>query len=138
MDLIPSCTQALIESFLQYRASRHKEDITNTEDYLTYGSCLSDGLVDFNTKRIALLGLTAMIQVLAQMKNLRRGPDTQGTLKKINIDQIYEGYANFMAPGRMGKIRSAVEEKADSQAPKGFRWGYLETSDRDVPYRRVG
>ena len=55
-----------------------------------------------------------MIKVLAQMKNLRRGHDTQGTLKKINIDQTYEGYANFMAPDRMEKIRSAVE-KADSQ-----------------------
>ena len=57
-----------------------------------------------------------MIKVLAQMKNLRRGHDTQGTLKKINIDQTFEGYANFMAPDRMEKIRSAVEEKADPQA----------------------
>ena len=65
---------------------------------------------------MAVLGLTAMIKVLAQMKNLRRGHDTQGTLKKINIDQTYEGYANFMAPGRMEKIRCAVEERADSQA----------------------
>ena len=35
-----------------------------------------------------------MIKVLAQMKHLRRGHDTQGRLKKINIDQTYEGYAN--------------------------------------------
>ena len=71
--------------------------------------------MNFNAKETAILGLTAMIKVLAQMKNLRRGHDTQGRLKKINIDQTYEGYANFMAPDRMEKIRWEVE-KANSKA----------------------
>ena len=71
--------------------------------------------MNFNAKETAVLGLTAMIKVLAQMKNLRRGHDTQGRLKKIDIDQTYEGYANFMAPARMEKIRCEVE-KANSKA----------------------
>ena len=69
----------------------------------------------FNAKETVILGLTAMIKVLAQMKNLRRGHDTQGRLKKINIDQTYGGYANFMAPDRMEKIRCEVKE-ANSKA----------------------
>lgn len=100
---------------MQYRASRHKEDFNSADDYLTYGSSLSEGPVDFNAKETAILSLTAMIKVLAQMKNLRRGHDTQGKLKKINIDQTYEGYANFMAPDRMERIRCEVE-KANSKA----------------------
>lgn len=51
-----------------------------------------------------------MIKVLAQMKHLRPGHDTQGRLKKINIDQRCEGDANFMAPDCMEKIRCQVEE----------------------------
>lgn len=51
-----------------------------------------------------------MIKVLAQMKNLRPGHDTQGRLKKVNIDQTYEGDANFMAPDRLEEIRCQVEE----------------------------
>ncbi|KAL9069626.1 MAG: hypothetical protein Q9161_005425 [Pseudevernia consocians] len=87
------------------------------EDYLTCGSSLSEGLVDFKAKEIAVLGLTAMIKVLAQVNNLRRGHDTQGKLKKINIDQTYEGDANSMAPEGMEKIRCMVE-KANSKAGK--------------------
>lgn len=56
-----------------------------------------------------------MIKVLAQMRNFRRGHDTQGKLKKINIGQTYECYAHFMAPDRMEKTRCEVE-KANSQA----------------------
>ena len=60
----------------------------------------------FNPKDIALHGLTAMVKVMAQMKNLRRAHTSQGHVKKIEIDQTYEGYANFMAPGRMQMIAS--------------------------------
>ena len=51
-----------------------------------------------------------MIKVFAQMKNLRRGHDTQGKLKKINIDATAEGYANFMAPLRIVEIHDKVQE----------------------------
>lgn len=50
-----------------------------------------------------------MIKVLAQMKNLRRGHDTQGKLKHIRIPSSYETYATFMAPGRMDQIQADVE-----------------------------
>lgn len=67
-----------------------------------------------------------MIKVLAQMKNLRRGHDSQGRLKKINLDSSYEGYANFMAPGRMREIERKVEKAASDpshkdEAPEVFR-----------------
>ncbi|KAL8990819.1 MAG: hypothetical protein Q9169_008029 [Polycauliona sp. 2 TL-2023] len=77
--------------------------------HLNYISSLSAGLVHFNPKDIALHGLTAMIKCAAQMKNLRRGHTSQGEIKKISIDQTYEGYANFMAPGRMQMIASDVK-----------------------------
>ncbi|KAL8697068.1 MAG: hypothetical protein Q9224_002486 [Gallowayella concinna] len=77
--------------------------------HLNYISSLSAGVVQFNPKDVALDGLTAMIKVVAQMKNLRHSHTAQGQLKKISIDQSYEGYANFMAPGRMEMIASDVE-----------------------------
>ncbi|KAL8856073.1 MAG: hypothetical protein Q9178_007329 [Gyalolechia marmorata] len=84
------------------------EEVRDTNKYchLNYVSSLSSALVHFNPKDIALHGLTAMIKVMAQMKNLRRGHTAQGHVKKIQIDQTCEGYANFMAPGRMQMIAS--------------------------------
>jgi hypothetical protein len=72
-----------------------------------------------------------MIKVLAQMKNLRPGHDSQGKLKKVNLDSSYEGYSNFMAPQRMRQIESEVSEvikdarargdlKAEEEAKKIF------------------
>jgi hypothetical protein len=69
--------------------------------------------VQFNARKTAVLGLTAMIKVLAQTKNLRRGHDTQGKLKKISINKTSEGYANFMAPMRVEEIRSEAKTKGD-------------------------
>ena len=73
--------------------------------HLNYMSSLSQGVVQFNPKDIAVHGLTAMIKVMAQMKDLRRGHTYQGLVKKVAIDQTYEGYANFMAAGRMQSIQ---------------------------------
>ena len=94
----------------QYRAMEDETNIKSEHDYLTYGSSLSQGFVHFNPKETAVLGLTAMIKVVAQMKNLRSGHNAQGRLKRIRIDQTYEGYANFMAPMRMKKIGYDVEQ----------------------------
>ena len=55
------------------------------------------------------MGLTAMIKAVAQMRNLRRGHDTQGRLKKIPMDSSSEGYSNFMAPLRMKMIEADAE-----------------------------
>ena len=85
--------------------------------HLNYVSSLSKSLLHFNPKDIAVHGLTAMIKVVAQMKNLRRGHTAQGLVKKIEVDQTYEGYANFMAPGRMQMIAHDVKNAAaDLQA----------------------
>ena len=84
------------------------------DDYLAYSSSLSGGQVHFNARKSAVLGLTAMIKVVAQLKNLRRGHDTQGRLKRFRIDQTSEGYANFMAPMRVEEIRrEAKRQKTD-------------------------
>ncbi|KAL8706501.1 MAG: hypothetical protein Q9201_000433 [Fulgogasparrea decipioides] len=87
------------------------KELEDTHNYchLNYISSLSKGLVHFNPKDVALHGLTAMIKVTAQMKNLRRGHTSQGYLKRIEIDQTYEGYANFMAPERMQMIANDVK-----------------------------
>ena len=86
--------------------------MSDTDKYchLNYVSSLSRGIVHFNPKDISLHGLTAMIKVVAQMRNLRRGHTSQGHVKKIQIDQTYEGYANFMAKERMQMIASDVKQ----------------------------
>ena len=101
------------------KSNKAKDDKSEeAKDDLTYSSSLSQSFVHFNPKETAVLGLTAMIKVLAQMKNLRRGHEAQGKLKRINIDQTYEGYANFMAPMRMKKIRYDVEHPPKDEKTK--------------------
>ncbi|KAG8527867.1 uncharacterized protein KY384_006783 [Bacidia gigantensis] len=87
-----------------------------------FGANLPSG---YNPKDIAVLSLTAMIKTLAQLKDLRRGHDAQGQLKKITIDGSNEGYANFMAPGRLQQIRHDAKEKQDSRV---FNEGVLKPS----------
>ena len=55
------------------------------------------------------MGLTSMIKAAAQMKNLRRGNNTQGYLKRIKLDSSSEGYSNFMAPLRMKMVEADAE-----------------------------
>ena len=90
--------------------------------HLNYISSLSTGLVQFNPKDVAVDGLTTMIKVMAQMKNLRRSHTSQGVVKKIEIDQTNEGYANFMAPDRMHMIAS--DSKHAEEALEYFRHAY--------------
>ena len=90
---------------------------TTRYGHLNYVSSLSGGIVHFNPKDISVHGLTAMIKAVAQMKNLRRGHTSQGHVKKIQIDQTYEGYANFMAEDRMQMIASDV-----NQAPSRLQY----------------
>lgn len=52
-----------------------------------------------------------MIKVLAQLKDLRRGHDTQGHLKKIALDSSNATYSNFMAPQRIRQINNQVRAK---------------------------
>lgn len=78
-------------------------------DYLTYQPSFTSNYAQFHPEHVAIMGLTAMIKAVAQMKNLRRGHDTQGRLKKINLDSSSEGYSNFMAPLRMKMIEADAE-----------------------------
>ena len=55
------------------------------------------------------MSLASMIKAAAQMKNLRRGNDTQGYLKRIELDSSSEGYSNFMAPLRMKMVEADAE-----------------------------
>ncbi|KAI9723451.1 MAG: hypothetical protein M1828_004181 [Chrysothrix sp. TS-e1954] len=90
---------------------------------LTYGSALSEFFAHYNPKDTAVDGLTAMIKVVAQLKNLRRGHDVSGHLKKIQIDSTNEGWANFMAPLRVKSIAQAVaveSAKKDSEYSKEY------------------
>jgi len=50
-----------------------------------------------------------MIKVFAQMRNARRGHDTQGRLKRVKLDASAEGYTNYMAPMRIQRISKEVE-----------------------------
>jgi hypothetical protein len=61
----------------------------------------------------------SMIKVTAEMKNLRRGHDAQGRLKKIRLDSSSEGYSNYMAPMRMKEIEHKVQIKKAEAKEKG-------------------
>ncbi|KAL8867169.1 MAG: hypothetical protein Q9174_005832, partial [Haloplaca sp. 1 TL-2023] len=103
--------------------------IADTDRYchLNYVSSLSTPLIHFNPKDIALHGLVAMIKHVALLRDLRRGHTSQGQVKRIKIDQTYEGYANFMAPGRMEQI--AYDAKHAGDVLEEFREGMDKSSD---------
>ncbi|KAF5587632.1 linoleate diol synthase [Fusarium subglutinans] len=71
---------------------------------------IADKFGVFAPRRFATISLTSMIKFVAQMKNPRRGHDAQGKLKKINLDSTPEGYANYMAPGRVSWIQQQAKK----------------------------
>ena len=77
--------------------------------HLNYISSLSQSRVHFNPKDLAITAVTAFLTTAAQVKNLRRSHNIQGELKKVQIDQTFEGYANFISPGRMNQIAYDAE-----------------------------
>ena len=121
---MPSPSIFALRSLTRWSQHRAMQDVTikdddkgkdkkkdkDNDDYLSYGSSLSESFVDFSPKETAVLCLTSMIKVMAQMKNLRRGHDTQGQVKKVQIDQTSEGWANFMAPMRVNRIAYEVAQ----------------------------
>lgn len=64
-----------------------------------------------------------MIKVLAQLKDLRRGHDTQGQLKKIALDSSHATYTNFMAPQRIRHINAQVKAKIAEAEAKAAKVG---------------
>ncbi|KAK2678791.1 hypothetical protein RAB80_003972 [Fusarium oxysporum f. sp. vasinfectum] len=87
---------------------------------------IADKFGVFAPRRVATISLTSMIKFVAQMKNPRRGHDAQGKLKKINLDSTPEGYANYMAPGRVSWIEQQVKKLDDhKEADEIFTDGIL-------------
>jgi len=81
----------------------------NEEDYLSYRSGFLGRFTTYRPKHIAAFSLTSMIKMLAQMRNLRRGHDTQGRVKRVKIDAAYGAYSNYMAPQRVKEIRHKAD-----------------------------
>jgi len=77
--------------------------------FLDHKFSFTDRFADYHPKHVADLGVTAMIKIFAQMKNARRGHDTQGRLKRVRLDASSEGYTNYMAPMRIQRISKEVE-----------------------------
>ncbi|KAI8630354.1 heme peroxidase-domain-containing protein [Xylariaceae sp. FL1651] len=72
----------------------------------------------FSPRRFATLSLTSMIKFIAQMKNPRRGHEAQGKLKRIRLDSVAEGYANYMAPMRVRWIKEQATRLEKKEAEK--------------------
>ncbi|KAI1179312.1 heme peroxidase [Nemania sp. FL0916] len=82
----------------------------------------SSVLVDFTAyhpQHLSDYTVATMIRLVAQMRNPRRGHDTQGFVKKVRLDDTSEGYANFMAPMRLRHIASQVLAHPDHKDAKG-------------------
>jgi hypothetical protein len=104
---------------LQHIAEKNHASGFSEKDYLNYRSSFTQKFAEYHPKHIAVLGLTAMIKIVAQMKNARRGHDRQGRLKRIKLDASYEGYSNYMAPMRMRAIEyQATEARKGSDKAK--------------------
>jgi len=78
-------------------------------DFLTSQLNIADKFRVFSPRHFATVSLTSMIRFVAQMRNPRRGRDTQGRLKRVRLDDTPEGYANYMAPMRVKWIRKQAE-----------------------------
>ncbi|KAK3380521.1 putative prostaglandin G/H synthase 2/cyclooxygenase 2, pgh2/cox2 [Lasiosphaeria ovina] len=88
--------------------------------FLTSQLSIAEKYGVFSPRRFATLSLTSMIKFIAQMKNPRRGHDTQGRLKRIHLDSIAEGYANYMAPMRVKRIEEQVKHLEEKEAKMIF------------------
>ncbi|RGP79400.1 heme peroxidase [Fusarium longipes] len=82
---------------------------------LNYCSSFAEAFSEYHPKHVAATGLVTMVKVLAQLKNLRRGHDTQGVSKKVSIDASSVGYANYMAPMRLEEIKLKVKQAREEK-----------------------
>jgi hypothetical protein len=94
-------------------ASTSDEPLPPSVDLMNHRSSIPAQFADYDPKHVAAMSVTAMIKIIAQMRNPRRGHDVQGRLKKVNIDSTAEGYSNFMAPMRMARISQQVKRIQD-------------------------
>lgn len=79
--------------------------------FFAHMSSFTTSFARYHPKNLASLSLTRMISVLATLKNLRRGHDTQGRLKSVRVGSAAETYVNYMAPARVQHIAHEVEAK---------------------------
>ncbi|KAF4992647.1 hypothetical protein FGRMN_7048 [Fusarium graminum] len=114
------------------KALEHAEQTIHSEvhsrdkvEFLTSQLSIADKYGVFSPRRFATISLTAMIKFIAQMKDPRRGHDTQGKLKKIHLDSTPEGYANYMAPDRVRWIKEQVKSLKQKKAEEIFTDGIL-------------
>ncbi|KAF4445770.1 heme peroxidase [Fusarium austroafricanum] len=89
---------------------KNNHEAADERNELNYCSSFAEAFSEYHPKHVAATGLVTMIKVLAQLKNLRRGHDTQGVSKKVSIEQSSVGYANYMAPMRLKEIELKVNE----------------------------
>ncbi|KAM0812769.1 putative Prostaglandin G/H synthase 2/cyclooxygenase 2, pgh2/cox2 [Seiridium cardinale] len=108
--------QTVILDLSKATAQADVKDDKAKVQFLTSQLSLADKYGVFSPRRFATLSLTSMIKFIAQMKNPRRGHDTQGRPKKIHLDSTFEGYANYMAPMRVSWIRKQVKSLEDKEA----------------------
>lgn len=87
-------------------------------DALSRKTGLAANHAAYHPKHIAGVTLTTMIKFVAQMRTPRRGHDAQGRVKKINLDAVNEGYANFMPPMRVSRIAQKVKQLPPEQGEK--------------------
>jgi hypothetical protein len=101
-----------------YKAAEKAGIEPKEEDFVGHKFGATDSFADYQPKHIADVGVTAMIKVFAQMKNARRGNDTQGRVKRVRLDASAEGYTNYMAPMRIQRISKQVELLDDGKSAK--------------------
>jgi hypothetical protein len=102
-----------------------KDPHASEANYVNHKSSVTEQFADYNPKHLADMSVAAMIRTIAQMKSARRGHDTQGHLKKVNIDSSAEGYSNYMAPMRMQRVSSQFNQMPP-EAQNTYRHTYNE------------
>ncbi|KAK0725844.1 heme peroxidase-domain-containing protein [Lasiosphaeris hirsuta] len=76
--------------------------------FFAHRSLFATRLAPYHPNHLRILSLRCMLTATATLRNLRRGHDTQGLLKRVRISASSEGYANYMAPQRVKKIAADV------------------------------
>ncbi|KAJ0165001.1 Linoleate 10R-lipoxygenase [Colletotrichum tanaceti] len=81
--------------------------------FLTLQLSIADKYAVFSPRDFIPLAQAQMIKFIALTRNTRRGTAAQGELKRIHLEATAEGYANYMAPGRVERIREQVDQLED-------------------------
>lgn len=94
-------------------ATAKAQDEHKKLEFLTLQLSIADKYSVFSPRRFTPLSQAQMIKFIAQTRNTRPGPAAQGELKRVHLEPTPEGYANFMAPGRVDRIREQVGDLED-------------------------